>query len=500
MLHQVSRSDLFIKMNPDGRMNIETCLKESRAEALVDVLGFETVTGKDEFKKQLRFFTENPQRIKKRQEAILKLRHSGTTLDPLFKEVSELELQLTTFFKRSDVETNSYQQILFSGWKDTEVFNLVPFLLLITSFFKQYVVPLTALLMPLIILVAPYIAIRYWYNLPITTEQYIHVLLTTMGLPTNEGWTLKHVTQVLFGLLSLGQSIIQPIQNAVHISHIDKDMIKFGSAVERFSDLFSKICPELENPLVVASGDVRKSFALSWDTPFRLKIALKQVGDMEVVYRLARSSAEPVKFVNSQTPFLLIRGGFDPFLENPVPFDFRSSSSHTLLTGPNKGGKSSVLRSLLLSVTLAQTFGFAYAKKMVLKPFDWIATGLRLEDRPGSASMFESEVLFATQILQRANKKQVGLVLFDELFHSTNPPDGERTAEIFLRKLWLKPNVISFISTHVFSLVDTAPQQIKKLCVPAFKENNTLRFTYTLRPGICKESSVDLILQEKGLL
>jgi DNA mismatch repair ATPase MutS len=117
--------------------------------------------------------------------------------------------------------------------------------------------------------------------------------------------------------------------------------------------------------------------------------------------------------------------------------------------------------------------------------------------------MFEREVEFAVQIVQRAKQQpsNIGFVVFDELFHSTNPPDGARTAEQFLDQVWKQSNVASFISTHVFSLAKQAPDSIQRLCVPAYKtKGGSLRFTYTLRKGICEVSSVDEILKEKGLL
>jgi DNA mismatch repair protein MutS len=214
---------------------------------------------------------------------------------------------------------------------------------------------------------------------------------------------------------------------------------------------------------------------------------------------------KPVRLLKGATPWFTVQGGRDPFLSDSIPFSLRfgGSSHHAILTGPNRGGKSSVLRSTLLVVVLGQTFGMAFADHVELKPFDWMATGLRLEDRPGSMSMFESEVDFAIQILQRAKHvpDKVGFVLFDELFHSTNPPDGARTAELFLKQLWNQRNVASFISTHVFDLANQSPKTIQKLCVPAVqKEDGSLHFTYTLQEGICEVSSVDEILREKGLL
>jgi DNA mismatch repair ATPase MutS len=114
--------------------------------------------------------------------------------------------------------------------------------------------------------------------------------------------------------------------------------------------------------------------------------------------------------------------------------------------------------------------------------------------------MFQTEVNFAAGLLRpRAGP---GLVLYDELFHSTNPPDCVRTANIFMKRLWEKKSVASFLSTHVFELVDAAPPQIQKLCVSANYdvEEKQLVFSYNLTKGVCKVSSVYSILKREGLL
>jgi DNA mismatch repair ATPase MutS len=112
-------------------------------------------------------------------------------------------------------------------------------------------------------------------------------------------------------------------------------------------------------------------------------------------------------------------------------------------------------------------------------------------------------VEIAVDILKKAQSSHlgVGLVLIDELFHSTNPPDGEKSAHIFLSRLWPNRNLVSCISTHVYSLVEEADDSIQKLCCLAkINENdNSIEYTYTLQPGICKVSSVDEVLRENGL-
>jgi DNA mismatch repair ATPase MutS len=173
---------------------------------------------------------------------------------------------------------------------------------------------------------------------------------------------------------------------------------------------------------------------------------------------------------------------------------------HAILTGPNGGGKSSFLRAALQCVLLGHTFGYAPAKEANMPRFTWIATGIQLRDTPGKLSMFETEVKFASDCLAASKRYGPGLVLFDELFHSTNPPDGVRTATQFLRKLWDCKDVFSIVSTHVFPLVSTAPNSVQALCCPAqVEENGTIKFSYKVQPGICMISSVHTVWEKFGL-
>jgi len=499
-------------------MDSESILRESRAEALLKPMGFVTETGKTQFLKQIRLMTSNIGILQRRQDTILSIRsmlQKKDTIGSYFSEIQTIEPDLDIFFTKTEVEKNSYEQLLFSGWNPLQILNTIPFALLFLSIFKQYIVPALAVCTPLFMIIMPYIFLKYWYNLPITTKQYTHILMGMFGFQSFDVKNPRALFQGALTLFSIGQSIYQPIQNALHLQTVHKELLKKAMAAQRFVQILSELHEVIprkyrtQNPLQGAEQqDIHRLFALLWDEPHRVKLALQYIGDCEVIYRFAQQEhLHPVQFVKGKTICLQIQEGLDPFVPHCIPFSLElKESHHAILTGPNRGGKSSVLRSTLLSIFLAQTFGFAYCSSngcVRIRPFDWIATGLKLEDKPGSISMFESEVDFAIQILQRTTESpnQIGFVLFDELFHSTNPPDGARTAEIFLQKLWKKTNTASFISTHVFELAKKAPKKIQKLCVPAHrKEDGSLEFTYTLKEGICEVSSVDEILKEKGLL
>lgn len=505
-------------------MDIETLIRESKAEALSDTLGIQTESGKAQFTKQLRLFSSHIPSLQRRSAAIMNMRETmdtnpemTETLQQTFEEVATLEKELQSFFTESTVEKDSFEQLTFSGWKWAHALNTVPFVILAMSYFKLYVVPGMALLTPVFMLVMPYILLRFFYVVPLTIQQYIDIMFRMLGIQNGEIWTPKNMLQAALTIFSVGQSIYQPIQNAIHLQTINKDLIVKGETVEKLAACLRRLTQFLEkkpyNPFEdMDMGDPHKNFATTWDNVFRLHVALQTLGDLEVVYCMARfRTLRPTMFHARQAPCLLIKGGVDPFMniDTRVPFDVSfvdTKSHHGILTGPNRGGKSSVLRSTLLSVLFAQTFGLGFLQetgRFHLHPFDWIATGLRLEDRPGKTSMFEREVEFAAQIIRRAtnNPNHIGLILFDELFHSTNPPDGAHTATIFLEKLWKKTNIVSFISTHVFALAKAAPSHVQRLCVPAIRDGaGNLNFTYRLKRGVCEVSSVSMILKEKKLI
>jgi DNA mismatch repair ATPase MutS len=234
-------------------------------------------------------------------------------------------------------------------------------------------------------------------------------------------------------------------------------------------------------------------------------MALKYIGSLEVIIKLAhKKEINPVKWIKYQgTPILKLQDTFDyNVLEKhrqTISFNFNKTAHHSLLTGPNKGGKSTSLRALSISTLLAHTYGCAIGKSPIMTPFSRLFVCLKPDDLPGTKSRFEREVEFTANTLKYSEPI---LICIDELYHSTNPPDALRSCEIYCNQLWRKQNVMSVISTHLFELVENAPKKIIRLCCPATLDENSgnIQFSYKLEYGICKVSSVDELLKQNGLL
>lgn len=418
-------------------------------------------------------------------------------------EIAKLEDICTSYFGTIDTtKKDSVGQLSFQN-EYLRSLNHIPFVLFALSLFKIYLVPAMAICMPVLAFILPYLIIRFIYKIQMSFTRYVELLKGVWFGSKDTSYV-----QIFFFIFSLLQGIVQPIQNALHYNTSDLIICDTANAIIKLR----AYCIELRTKTTFhvtrilddfPIEDPRRCFALVFENPAILTTVFENLGHLEVLWKVAHTTIlKEVTFIEpGEEPYLEIQGLQDLSipLENRVLSEVKldKNSHHCLVTGPNGGGKSSSMRAILQSVVLAQTFGVACVTSMTLRPFKWISSGLSLHDTPGVKSMFQTEVQFAAKLLRK--RKGPGLILYDELFHSTNPPDCILTANIFMKRLWKRKDIASFLSTHVFELVDAAPPEIQRLCVPAIYKNKRLRFLYRLTKGICKVSSVYSILKREGL-
>ena len=416
----------------------------------------------------------------------------------------------------TDIEKEGYSQIFFKETPWTAL-NTIPFALILLSVYKSYIVPAFGLILPLLSWILPYIILKAFYNIPLSFTDYTSLLwrMWNGAMPGEVQQDpirqMKMLVQNAWTIFTVGQAVWQPIQQARHFMRLDKDCLNLGNSIVCVKGCAERLWKEwnawmpgwLEKWLELCPDDSRRAFAFVMETPFWLRHTFRGIGRFELLMRLAaRPDVVPAQFVNGSEPVLMLKDFGDP----AIPVESRITSSvhlggakkHSIVTGPNRGGKSSFLRGIILNVALAHSFGAAFAGAAQMTPFTWIADGMRLDDTPGEQSMFEREVAFGSAILRKEGG--LGLILYDELFHSTNPPDATRTSQLFCEKLWKKENCLSIVSTHVYSLAREAPDSVKKLCVAAWRSAKGVKFSYKIQRGVCEVSSVDLLLKQFGML
>jgi DNA mismatch repair protein MutS len=270
-----------------------------------------------------------------------------------------------------------------------------------------------------------------------------------------------------------------------------RQLLEIRNAIRRLNGLGVKLSEALEE----LDDDPRRAFMLVKEQPERLGLTLKSLARLEIMWRIASESR--LQAVAFGGPFS-IKDAVDISLKDPIAssLELGEDATHSVITGPNGGGKSSFMRAVLQAVLFGHSYGYAPAAATMPR-LKWIASGLQLRDSPGVLSMFETEVKFAATAL--AAGAGPGLVLFDELFHSTNAPDGTRTATLFLEQLWSRKNVYSVVSTHIFPLIEAAPKGVKAICCQATDGPDGVQYSYKVEPGICRVSSVKMVWERFGL-
>ena len=435
----------------------------------------------------------------------------------ILTEMADIEKKLHPLIHNdSKLEKESYNEILFFH-PILQPLNFVPMLLSLWAIIRIYILPGMSLLFPILTLLAPYFVLTFIFHLPMTFSNYMSILQSILsgniqGMFKSEPSMPTSTSPVLFlkqlGLIvmTLIQGIVQPYWNYKHLNSIDNIINDHGALILRFETLYHSLENALSKrgftiykcPLPKLLNERNATARIILESSY-FKLALRYIGSLEVMIRLAhKSDIHPVQWImkkGSQSPVFKIKNTFDfhvpEVLRKTVSVSF-SNKQHALLTGPNKGGKSTVLRALSISALLGHTYGCAFGH-LTSTPFHTLFVCLKPDDLPGTKSRFEREVEFTSSTLSH---NEPVLIMIDELYHSTNPPDALRSCHIYCSQLWNKPNVISIISTHLFELVEHAPKNIQRICCPASidKEGN-VQFSYELEEGICKISSVDTLLR-----
>ncbi|XP_015756770.1 PREDICTED: DNA mismatch repair protein Msh6-like [Acropora digitifera] len=236
-------------------------------------------------------------------------------------------------------------------------------------------------------------------------------------------------------------------------------------------------------------------------------------------YRLCVTLKGPHTVLKQQNmPFFEIRDGRHPCISRTfsggdfIPNDtvvgikndedceetaVNSHSTCVLVTGPNMGGKSTLMRQAGLILIMAQMGCFVPAEKCRLTPVDRVFTRLGAQDRILSGeSTFFVELNETSTILKHAT--QHSLVIVDELGRGTATYDGTAIACAVVRALSSQIRCRTLFSTHYHSLVEefSADENVRLGHMACMVENEddtdpikeTITFLYKFVKGACPKS------------
>ena len=187
--------------------------------------------------------------------------------------------------------------------------------------------------------------------------------------------------------------------------------------------------------------------------------------------------------------------------EMRIDNDFIIADNHFyIVTGANMAGKSTFLRTVSLSIVMANVGLPVCAKSFQYKPIKLI-TSMRTDDSLSEdTSYFFSELKRLKFIVDKIRQENYFIIL-DEILKGTNSHDKAIGSKKFVQKL-VKSNATGIIATHDLSLCETANElkQVTNYYFDAQIIDNELYFDYSFKEGICQNMNASFLLNKMGIV
>ncbi|HDK7175408.1 TPA: endonuclease MutS2 [Clostridium botulinum] len=279
-----------------------------------------------------------------------------------------------------------------------------------------------------------------------------------------------------------------------------------GTTVFMEPNVISKHTSELTVLKAEESVEEYKVLATLTEMLFERIKDLKMNVDVLSEYDMIWAKAKYSKVINGIKPKLndygyikIIKGKY-PLIKDSIPLDFEIGKDYRglIITGPNAGGKTIVLKTIGL-LTLAIQSGFHIEAKegtefsVFKKLFVDIGDNQSVEN---ALSTFSSHVKNLAEIIKESTKST--LLLFDEIGSGTEPNEGSALAIAILEELYHKGS-ITISTTHYGEIKNFSKEHPDFENAAMEFEKETLEPLYKLSIGKVGDSNALYISKKMGL-
>ena len=233
-----------------------------------------------------------------------------------------------------------------------------------------------------------------------------------------------------------------------------------------------------------------------------LKINIEVIAEYDMIWAKAKYSNDilGIKPKLNDHGYIKIVDGKYPLIKNGVPLNFEVGEDYRtlIITGPNAGGKTVVLKTVGM-LTLAVQSGFHIAAKegTEISVFDKIFVDIGDNQSIENAlSTFSSHVKNLAEIIKQSTKST--LLLFDEIGSGTEPNEGAALAIAILEELYHK-GCITIATTH-YGEIKNFSEMHKDFENAAMEfKKDTLEPLYKLHIGRSGDSNALYISKKMGI-
>ena len=191
---------------------------------------------------------------------------------------------------------------------------------------------------------------------------------------------------------------------------------------------------------------------------------------------------------------------------NNMQLGQEGAERNMILTGSNRGGKSTLLKAAMLNALLAQTITVVPAKRYVVTPFGQLATYLNVtDDTAAGLSLFQAQVVRAKKLVEMVDAlsaDQLGFVIIDEIFTGTGSQKAARAAYKVAEHMAQSDYICFILATHFVDELAKLEEDTHGLCknfkVDADKdEKGSIVFNHKLEKGISTKNIATEILNDE---
>jgi DNA mismatch repair ATPase MutS len=236
--------------------------------------------------------------------------------------------------------------------------------------------------------------------------------------------------------------------------------------------------------------------------------ALRAIAELDAAFSMAKLYKEHlntnapfafVEFVNSNKPVIEFHGAWMPFfgdkdpVQNNILLGGTHSQEHWLLTGPNGGGKSALIKNGIgQMICLAQSWGMVPAQKARMSLINGLRTSTSAkEDMRNGISTFMAQSKSMQRLADYINTeiKLDGnyLIIADEPYRGCVNDETARRTGAFCDLVVNKPNIACIIATHIKPVYAPTTEAKFNYYHVEIAEPTIGEFvrTYKLAPGLC---------------
>ena len=187
--------------------------------------------------------------------------------------------------------------------------------------------------------------------------------------------------------------------------------------------------------------------------------------------------------------------------ENRIDNDFEiDKNSFLIVTGANMAGKSTFLRTISLSILMANIGLPVCANSFKYRPVKLITSMRTTDSLAENESYFYSELKRLKLIVETIQTDDYFIVL-DEILKGTNSKDKAVGSKKFVEKL-VQSKSTGIIATHDVSLCELEKdfEEIKNFFFDADISNNELHFDYLFKKGVCENMNASFLLKKMKIV